>query len=107
MGSSHKKGKETKPRRKHSKEFKLEAVRLSQQPGMSVTQVADDLGISRSMLFNWTRKLKTEQSDAFRGNGNRAQLLNENEVLKRKIRQLEMERDILKKAATWFAKESE
>jgi transposase len=97
MGSSHQEGKEVKPRRRHSKEFKQEAVRLSQQPGISVALIANDLGISRSMLSTWARNLREAGIDAFRGNGNRAQLEEQNAALRHQIRKLEQERDILKK----------
>lgn len=94
-------------RRQYTKEFKQEAVRLAQQPGMRINQIARDLGINRTMLSSWIRKSLTEGGDAFRGHGNRKELEQENAVLKRRLRVLEEERDILKKAATWFAKESE
>jgi transposase len=96
-----------KPRRQYTKEFKREAVRLSQQPGKGPARVAQELGISRSMVCMWITKAQSEGPDAFRGHGNRTELEAENAALQRRIRVLEEERDILKKAATWFAKQSE
>ena len=96
-----------KPRRQHTKEFKREAVRLSRLPGMGASRVAQDLGLSRSMVSTWIKKAESEGTDAFRGHGNRTELEGENAALKRRVRVLEEERDILKKAATWFAKQSE
>ncbi len=96
-----------KTRRQYTKEFKLEALRLCQQPGMGPSKVAEDLGINRSMLGNWAKQLKDSPKDAFRGHGTRTELEGEVAALRRRIRVLEEERDILKKAATWFAKESE
>jgi transposase len=96
-----------KSRRQYTKEFKLEALRLCQEPGMGPSRVAADLGINRSMLSSWAKQLKDAPKDAFRGHGTRTELEGENAALKRRIRVLEQERDILKKAATWFAKESE
>ena len=94
-------------RRQFTKEFKLEALRLCEQPGMSVSQVARDLGIHRGMLYAWSQQLKESPEEAFRGHGKRTRLESENAALKRRIRVLEEERDILKKAAAWFAKESQ
>lgn len=94
-------------RRQYTKEFKLEAVRLAKQPGMGQSRVAKDLGISRSLLSSWTKALVQTGPDAFRGHGNRTELENEVAVLRRRLRIAEEERDILKKAAIWFAKESE
>ncbi len=98
-------GKQT--RRQYTKEFKLEALRLCEQPDMGPSQVAEDLGINRGMLHAWAKQLKESPKEAFRGHGTRTELEGENAALKRRIRVLEEERDILKKAATWFAKESE
>lgn len=93
-------------RRQYTEEFKREAIRLAREGGLGPTQVARDLGINRTMLSTWIRKAGTEGTDAFRGHGNRTALEAENAALLRRIRVLEEERDILKKAATWFAKES-
>ena len=94
-------------RRQYTKEFKLEALRLCEQPGMGPSRVAKDLGISRTLLCAWSQQLKESPKEAFRGHGTRTELEGELEALRRRVRVLEEERDILKKAATWFAKESE
>ena len=94
-------------RRQYTKEFKLEALRLCEQPGMGPSQVAKDLGINRTMLCSWSKQLKDSPKEAFRGHGTRTELEGELAALRRRVRVLEEERDILKKAATWFAKESE
>ncbi len=107
MKGSLREGKMVKTRRRYTAEFKREAIALCGKPGMGPSQVAQDLGINRTMLSTWIRKSEIEAGDAFRGNGNRTALVAENESLKRRVRVLEEERDILKKAATWFAKESE
>ena len=92
-----------KPRRKHAKAFKHEALRLAASIGVSAA--AERLGINESMLYDWRRKAELEGADAFRGNGQRtegeaelARLRRENEVLK-------MEREILKKATEFWVKE--
>ena len=100
-------GKRMKARKQYTAKFKQEAVRLSQQPGLGSGQVAKDLGINRTMLSTWIRKASTEGSDTFRGHGQRTVLEAENQTLKRRLWVAEEERDILKKAAIWFAKASE
>jgi transposase-like protein len=61
------------PRRKHSREFKLEAVKQLVQQGRSVTEVADGLGINRNMLARWKAQLEQEGAVAFPGHGRRAE----------------------------------
>ena len=82
-------------RRQYTKEFKEEAVRLAGQPGMRQSQVARDLGISRSLLSSWTKALEETGTDAFRGHGNRRELEEKVSSLQRQLRIAEQERDIL------------
>jgi transposase len=86
-------------RRKFDAEFKKNAVKLSYASPKSVKQVADDLGISDGMLYRW-RSLYT-------ANGEKTVLATQDEELK-KLRlenaELKIERDMLKKAAAYFAK---
>ncbi len=103
--SEGKAGKKT--RQQYTKAYKREAVRLSRDPSTSPSQVARDLGISRSLLSSWGQAESTEGADAFRGQGKRKAMEAEIAGLKRRNRVLEEECDILKKAATWFAKQSE
>ena len=93
-------------RRKFSKEFKIEAVKLVTEGGMSITQVARDLDIGRNLLARWKRQLE-EDTDAFPGKGNHSPDNEEMTRLRRRVKQLEMERDILKKAVGYFAKDPE
>jgi len=93
-------------RRKFSKEFKIEAVKLVTEGGMSITQVARDLDIGRNLLARWKRQLE-EDTDAFPGKGNQSPDNEEMTRLRRRVTQLEMERDILKKAVGYFAKDPE
>ncbi len=92
-------------RRSFIKEFKAETVALIRTSEKSVGQVAADLGIGESVLRRWAH-----QADVDAGNG-RAEELTSNEKqelghLRREVRELRMEREILKKAAVFFAKES-
>lgn len=89
-------------RRKFSKEYKLEAVRLAEQFG--VKQACESLGIDKSMLYQWRKQLQAEGNEAFRGQGNRTAIEEENRQLRLEIRRLREEAEILKKASAYFAK---
>ena len=93
-------------RRKFSKEFKLEAVNLVLTREVSIAQAARNLDINENVLSRWIREFKQNEQQAFPGNG--LQKPGDAEVtrLRREVAQLKMERDILKKAAAFFAKES-
>jgi transposase len=93
-------------RRNFSKEFKLEAVNLVVLRGVSVAQACRDLDISENVMRRWIREFKSTEGQAFPGHG--VQRPNDVELtrLRREVAKLKMERDILKKAAAFFAKES-
>ena len=93
-------------RRKHTKEFKQEAVLLARRTDVGFARAAKDLGIHESLLRLWAKAQVTEGADAFRGQGKKAALEAEVARLVRENRTLQMERDILKKAAAFFARES-
>lgn len=93
-------------RRKHTKEFKQEAVLLARRTDVGFARAAKDLGIHESLLRLWAKAQATEGADAFRGHGKKAALEAENARLVRDNRTLLMEREILKKAAAFFARES-
>jgi transposase len=85
-------------------EFKLEAVRLAQTSGKSVSQVARDLGIADSTLFHWCQRLAQKGPEAFPGSGHQTALEEENRRLKRELEQLKQEYAVLKKAVAIFAR---
>ena len=93
-------------RRKHTKEFKQEAVLLAQRADVGFARAAKDLGIHESLLRSWAKAQSTQGTDAFRGHGKKAALEAEIARLQRENRTLLMEREILKKAAVFFARES-
>ena len=93
-------------RRQFSREFKLEAVRLVKDLGVSVAQAARDLDVHENVLRKWMRELAADPQQAFPGNGVMKPEQAELERLKKENAKLRMERDILKKAAAYFAKES-
>lgn len=91
-------------RRKYSKEFKLEAVNLANERGVSLNQVAQELGINPGMLARWRRELEKEGAEAFKGQGHARD--EEMMRLKRELARVRKERDFLREAAAFFAKES-
>ena len=92
-----------KSRRKHSREFKLEAVKQVVEYGRSVSEVADSLGLARNMLTRWKSQFLAEGALAFPGNGKQSELEEENRRLRRELSIARQEREILKKAAAYFA----
>ena len=88
-------------RRKYSVEFKAEAVKLVIEQGLSVAQASRDLGIASSMLSRWVARARREAEPGALTAGERAEL----KKLRREVTILRQERDILKKAAAFFAKE--
>ena len=91
-------------RRRFSDEFKLEAVSLANQSNVSLKQIAEELGINAGMLGRWRRELNQHGDKAFRGQGNARD--EEMATLKRELARVRKERDFLKEAAAFFAKES-
>jgi transposase len=92
-------------RRKFTREFKIEAVRLVTDRGVAVAQAARDLDVAESVLRRWMRELTATPVAAFPGNGQMRADLVEIAALKKEVARLRAERDILKKAAAFFARE--
>jgi len=93
-------------RRKFTREFKLEAVRLIKERGVSYAQASLDLGVHQSQLRGWVKALAGDPQHGFPGQGQMKPEQLEIAQLKREVIRLKAERDILKKAAAYFAKES-
>ena len=93
----------TRGRRKYTKEFKLETVELVKSGGKTIREIAKDLDLTESSLRNWVRQYDV---DAGAREGLSTQEKEELVRLRREVRQLRMERDILKKATAFFAKEN-
>ena len=91
-------------RKRYSAEFKREAVRRANEPGATAKEVAAELGFSTRQLRRWRDQVQEHGEEAFPGHGNARD--KEMMLLKRKLRQVEQERDFLKEAAAYFAKES-
>ena len=92
-------------RRIFSREFKVEAVRLVQERGVSIAQASRDLDLNDNVLRRWIREMSSDPSQAFPGRGQMKADQLEVEKLRREVVRLRAERDILKKAAAYFAKE--
>ncbi|OQX86816.1 hypothetical protein B6D60_05385 [candidate division KSB1 bacterium 4484_87] len=93
-----------KTRRRYTREFKLEAIRLTERRGGKVTEVVNNLGIHPNVLERWMREFRDDRRYAFPGNGNLRTTDEEIRLLKRRLREAEEERDILKKALAIFSK---
>ena len=93
-------------RRKFTREFKLEAVKLVRERGVTVAQAARDLGVHGTVLRRWVQEYAADSQQAFPGQGQMKPDQVEIERLRREVTKLKAERDILKKAAAYFAKES-
>jgi transposase len=93
-------------RRRYGREFKLEAVKLVRERGVTVAQAARDLDIHANLLRNWVKAFAADPQQAFPGQGQMKPEQLEIERLRREVTKLKAERDILKKAAAYFAKES-
>ena len=93
-------------RRQFSREFKLEAVRLVKERGVAMAQAARDLDLHENVLRKWVRQAAADPQEAFPGKGVMKPEQAEIDRLRKEVAKLKMERDILKKAAAYFAKDS-
>lgn len=84
-------------------EFKAEAVRQVLERGYSVKEVAERIGVSSHALYIWVRKARPGAANS----GELAKVQLENQKLKAELKRVQEERDILKKAAAYFAKDHE
>ena len=94
--------KTTRVRRSFTPQFKKDAVALVRE-GRSVTAVAHDLGIARSLLQRWRDQLGEEPEAPLPGTGRRRPAMDEVRRLQQQLRDVTEERDILKKALAYFA----
>lgn len=91
-------------RRSFSREFKLEAVRLVTDGGLTVAQASRDLGVRESVLGRWKKQLAEDPEEAFPGKGRLKCHDEELRRLRRENEILRQERDILKKAVGIFSR---
>jgi transposase len=93
-------------RRRFGREFKLEAVKLVRERGVTVAQAARDLDLHENLLRKWVKDFAADPQHAFPGQGQMKPEQLEIERLRREVHKLKTERDILKKAAAYFAREA-
>ena len=93
-------------RKKYSKEFKLDAISLVVDQNYTRSEAARSLGINANMLTRWIKEQQADDGQAFRGNGKLTPEQEEIRALKTQVKRLEMEKEILKKATVFFAKET-
>ena len=93
-------------RRTYTPEFKAEAVRLVTGQGYSVAEAARSLGLRENLIRNWKRALEAQGEHAFPGHGKLSAVEEELRRLRAENKRLLAERDILKKAAAFFAREA-
>ena len=93
-------------RRKYTREFKLEAVNLVRERGVSIVQAARDLGLNHNVLRRWLKELDADPKHAFPGLGQMKPEHLEIDRLRKEVVRLKAERDILKKAAAYFARDA-
>ena len=106
MGKERTKVNADRQRQCYNREFKLEAVRLLERGQKPATQLALELGIRRNLFYKWQQDLHGKADEAFPGRGRKPRE-RQSEVarLRAELRKVSEERDILKKAAAYFAKE--
>jgi len=95
-------------KRKYDSEFKRNAVLLSDEPGRTIPEVAESLGIKNDLIYRWRRQLRRNGEIAFPGHGKMALTSDQRRIrdLEKKLKDTEMERDILKKAMAIFSRTS-
>lgn len=91
-------------RRRFSVEYKREAVAMLESPGVSVSQIAEELGIGANVLGRWRRELRRDPEQAFPGHGRPRE--EELGHLRRELARVTKERDFLREAAAFFARAS-
>ena len=90
-------------KKRFDKDFKVSAVKMITEGGHKASEVARSLGIHPNQLYSWKRKYSDDGEKAFPGKG----YLTEVSALRRQLREVQMERDILKKAVGIFSKTTE
>ena len=91
-------------RRTYTREFKIEAAKLSYNSDKPVEEIAENLGVSQSSLNRWRREYRVDPDQAFPGNGQMKEREAEVTRLKKELREARMENEILKKAVAIFTR---
>ena len=93
-------------RRGYDSEFKRNAVQLTEEPGRTVVGIAENLGIGKDLIYRWRREQRSQNELAFPGKGREGLTHQQQRIrdLEKKLKDAEMERDILKKAMAIFSR---
>jgi len=89
--------------KRYTDEFKIEVIKQVTEQGHSPSDVATRLGITTSSIYNWIKKFGSSNSKSFQQSNQQSEI----NQLKKELSRVTEERDILKKAAAYFAKESQ
>jgi transposase len=92
-------------RKSYTREFKIRAVQLMKESSKPICRLAEELGVSENNLYNWRKRLREKADNAFSNQPRLDEKELEIRQLKARVSELEEEREILKKAAAFFAKE--
>jgi transposase len=93
-------------RRRFTREFKVEAVKLVTERGVGIGQASRDLEVDSTVLRRWVKEFGSDPQQAFPGHGQQKADQAEIARLRHEVAKLKAERDILKKAAAYFAKDN-
>ena len=93
----------TGTRKTYTREFKLEAIHLTETGGKTIARIERELGLSPGQIYHWKEQFAAEGEHAFPGKGHLPAQEEEMRQLRREIEVLRQERDILKKAITIFS----
>ena len=96
----------SKQQKTYTPEFKLEAVQLVKSSGKPLSQIARDLGVSETALYNWCKQLAEQGEQAFPGSGHQRAEQEEIRRLKRELEVTRQERDILKKVVSIYSRDA-
>jgi len=93
-------------RGRYPTEFKVEAVRLLNEGGKPASEIAMELGVKRTLLYRWRDQVTNKGEKAFKGSGRpKSEEMSELSRLRQELKAVKEERDILKKAAAYFARD--
>lgn len=96
----------SKQQKTYTREFKLEAVQLVKSSGKPLSQIARDLGVSETALYNWCKQLAEQGQQAFPGSGHQTAEQEEIRRLQRELEVTRQERDILKKVVSIYSRDA-
>jgi len=95
-----------KPKNKYTKEYKLGAVKLITEQNYTYAEAGRSLGVVGNLISRWHKEFQAMDNDAFPGQGQLTPDQEEIRSLRHEVKQLKLEREILKKATAFFVKES-